>query len=303
MKLPAFWIFAAFASGIGIAGRWPGSVLVWTIAAVVAVLGGAVLSWRIFPSPAWAFALVAWLAVGGLAVRVEQSAVPRNRVTRLVGENRIDDSVPLRWPGRLREGPEIEPWGQRFEIDLEQVEAGGETIPVSGGLRLNFYAGTRAAEPPADSRAGYVVEALAKAKPPRNYMDPGAIDTCGILARQRVDLVGSLRSGELLRVIDRPPPTVAQRLARARGVLLARIDSLFAEHPDRGAILRAMLLGDRNFVDTDMVQAFQKTAAYHVLVIAGLHVGALVVFLLWLGKRLRLPASVTSVVILAALLG
>ena len=303
MKLPALWIFAAFASGIGIAMRWPGSVRVWTIAAVVAILGGAVLSWRKFPSQAWAVALIAWLAMGGLAVRVEQSTVPRNHVTRLIGENRIDDSVALRWRGRLREDPEIEPWGQRFEIDLEQVEADGDTIPASGGLRVNFYAGTRAAEPPADLRAGYVVEALAKAKPPRNYMDPGAIDIRGILAREHVDMIGSLRSGELLQVIDRPPPTVAQSLARARGVLLARIDSLFAEHPERGAILRAMLLGDRNFVDTDVVQAFQKTAAYHVLVIAGLHVGALVVFLLWLGKRLRLPGSVTSVVVLVALLG
>ena len=41
-----------------------------------------------------------------------------------------------------------------------------------------------------------------------------------------------------------------------------------------------MLLGDRSFVDSEVVTAFQKTAAYHVLVVAGLHVGALVVFFL-----------------------
>ena len=50
------------------------------------------------------------------------------------------------------------------------------------------------------------------------------------------------------------------------------------------------------------MQAFQKTAAYHVLVIAGLHVGALVVFLLWLGRRMRSHASVVSVAVLLALL-
>jgi competence protein ComEC len=302
MKLPAVWIFAAFASGIGIAMRWPGSPKLWAAAGAVAILCGAILAWRNYSSSSWIFALAAWLAVGGLSCGVERSVVPENHITRLLASNRIDLSVPLRWRGRLREDPISLPWGRRYEIDLEQVEIAGEIIPVSGGLRLNFYSGTRAAEPPADLRAGYRVEALAKAKPPRNYLDPGAIDIRGMLARQQVDLLGNLRSGELLQVIDRPPPTISQRLARARGDLLARLDSLFAAQPDRGAILRAMLLGDRNFVDTGVVVAFQKTAAYHVLVIAGLHVGALVVFLLWFGRRLRLPASVISVAIFLVLL-
>ena len=303
MKLPALWIFAAFAAGIGIAMRWSASPGLWAAAVTFAILCAAIFVWRNYSSPAWILALLAWLALGGLALAVEHSTVPKNHITRLVRSKGIDLSVPVRWRGRLRDDPMALPWGHRYEIDLEQVEIAGETVPVSGGLRLNFYSGTRAAEPPADLRAGYRVEALAKAKPPRNYLDPGAIDIRGILARQGVDLLGSLRSGDLLQIVDRPPPTIAQRLARARGNMLARLDSLFAEQPERGAILRAMLLGDRSFVDTSVVEAFQKTAAYHVLVIAGLHVGALVVFLLWAGKRMRLPSSASSVAIFLVLLG
>ncbi len=174
------------------------------------------------------------------------------------------------------------PWGRRYEIDLEQVEAGGATLPVSGGLRLNLYGGATApsiTSAPHGLRAGDRVEALVKARPPRNFQDPGAFDLRGFLARQGIDLTGSLRSGELLQLIDRPAPTFLQRLARARGELLARLDALFPSQPERSAVLRAMLLGDRSFVDSQVVTAFQKTAAYHVLVVAGLHVGALVVFL------------------------
>ena len=116
-------------------------------------------------------------------------------------------------------------------------------------------------------------------------------------------MAGSLRSGELLQLINSPPPTFPQRLARARGNLLARIDSLFAAHPDRAAVLRAMLLGDRSFVDSDVVLSFQKTAAYHVLVVAGLHVGALVIFLYWLGRRLHFSTAVISLLTLAVLAG
>jgi competence protein ComEC len=67
-----------------------------------------------------------------------------------------------------------------------------------------------------------------------------------------------------------------------------------------------MLCGDRSFVDSSVVLAFQKTAAYHVLVVAGLHVGALVIFLWWVGKRLgfsMLAISVMTLLALAAYVG
>jgi competence protein ComEC len=314
MKLPGLWIFAAFAAGIGIATRWPGSPRVWAAAAAVGILCGGILAWRNFAGAAWVCALAAWLAVGGFAYTVERAAIPGNHIARLIVAGKIDSSVPLRWRGRLREDPLALPWGQRFDVDLEQVESAGMSLPTSGGLRVNFYAGGRGAETPAGLRAGDRVEALVKARPPRNYLDPGAFDIHGFLARQGIDVTGSLRSGELMQLIDRPPPTILQRLARARGNLLRRLDSLFAGSPgqaadsgsDRGAILRAMLLGDRSFVDSNVVLAFQKTAAYHVLVVAGLHVGALVVFVFWLGRRLRFSMagiSVMTLLVLAAYVG
>ena len=40
-------------------------------------------------------------------------------------------------------------------------------------------------------------------------------------------------------------------------------------------------------VERDRVVDFQKTGVYHVLVLAGLHVGALAAFFLWAGRRLH----------------
>ena len=301
MKLPALWIAAAFAAGIGIASRWHASPKIWCAVASVAISAAAILIWQKRAALAWCFALIAWIALGGFAIGVERAAVPANHISRLIASDAIDPTVPLRWRGRLREDPLRLPWGLRYEMDLENVESMGVEVPASGGLRVNFYTGPRATEPPQGLRAGDRVEALAKARPPRNYLDPGAFDVHGFLARQKIDVVGSLRSGELLQLIDRPTPTMQQRMARARGNLLARVDSLFADQPERAAVLRAMLLGDRSFVDSDVVLAFQKTAAYHVLVVAGLHVGALVVFLYWLGRRLQLPPIVTALMTLAGL--
>ena len=244
-------------------------------------------------------------ALGGLAASIERADVPADHVERLIASGQLDTSVPLRWQGRLREDPMALPWGHRYEIDLEQVEVGGIERPVHGGLRLNLY-GDSAQQSPGllgALRAGNRVEALAKARQPRNFLDPGAFDERDYLARQGVDLTGSLRSSELLQLIDTPRPTLQHRIARARGDLLARLAGLFPNDPERAAVLRAMLLGDKSFVDSDVVTAFQKTASYHVLVVAGLHVGALVVFLFWLCRKLRFSVSATSLVTLAALVG
>jgi competence protein ComEC len=300
VKLPTVWLAAAFAAGIAIASRWPASPPILAAVCVAAIFVAGILLWRRFAVAAWIFALAAWGALGALAANVERVAVPANHVDRQLATGRIDASDPLRWRGHLREDPMVLPWGHRYEIDLEQVEQAGEIVPASGGLRLSLYGEGRPAGL-AGLRAGDRVEALVKAKPPRNFLDPGAFDRRGYLARQHVDLTGSLRSSELLQLIDRPGPTFAQRLARARGALLERVNALFADQPERAAVLRAMLLGDRSFVDSEVVTAFQKTAAYHVLVVAGLHVGALVVALFWLCRRLRFPVGVTTLVTLTAL--
>jgi competence protein ComEC len=263
--------------------------------------GDRIFLWRASVAVGWCCGLVAWVAIGGLAAGVERAAIPANHIARLITAGRVDPGIALHWRGRLREDPLTLPWGQRFEIDLEQVEALGATLNARGGLRVNFYPGARVAEPPAGLRAGDRVEVLVKARPPRDYLDPGAFDVKGFLAREKIDVIGSLRSGDLLQLVDRPPPTISHRLARARGILLTRLDLLFVRHPERGAVARAMLLGDRSFVDSSVVLAFQKTAAYHVLVVAGLHVGALVIFLWWVGKRLRFPMLVISVMTLLAL--
>lgn len=68
-------------------------------------------------------------------------------------------------------------------------------------------------------------------------------------------------------------------------------------------VLRAMLLGDRSFVDRDEASDFQKTGAFHVLVVAGLHVGAIAVLLFWVGRKLRWTRGWTVIFTLLLLLG
>jgi competence protein ComEC len=302
MRVPAVWIVAAFAGGILLRLARPLPLPFWLASTAVAILLAALLLRFLHSTwPAWLAALIAWAALGGAAASLERVIVPTNGIARMVSEKRIDTSEPLRWRGRLREDPLRLPWGVRYEMDLESVEAAGRATPVSGGLRLNYYFNPRHDETLPEIHAGDRVEALVRAHAPRNFMDPGAGDARGQLAREGIDLMGSLRSAKLLQKVGTPPLGIPYRLARARGALLGRLDAAFASAPEQAAILRAMLLGDRMFVTSEVSTEFQKTGAYHVLVVAGLHVGALCVFLLWLGRKLRSPAWLTGFVTFGAL--
>jgi hypothetical protein len=140
----------------------------------------------------------------------------------------------LRWFGRLQDDPEATPVGWQYVVDLQGVE--------KLGLRLTYYR-DRDNDAPPELHAGDTTEALCHAHIPRDYLDPGALDERGFLAPQNIELLGSLRSTELLRVTGFSEISPGQRLACVRGDLLVRIDQLYAGGPHQSAILRAMLLG------------------------------------------------------------
>lgn len=302
MKLPLLWLAAAFSVGVTLARYAHFSVSECAIAAVSSIFIAAILLWRKHAAVAWSIGLIAWAATGATAACTQAAKIDLLNVGQLIAAGRLDTASPLRWQGRLRSDPAERPWGHEYLLNLDQVGVSGLAVPVHGGLRLTLYGDTpNASTNSVTLRAGDRVEALVKAQPPRDFNDPGAFDAKGYLAAQGIDLTGSLRNAKLLTLIGRPQPGLRERLAHIHGALLARIDRLFSGQPESAALLRAMLLGDRSFVDTTTVVAFQKTAAYHILVVAGLHTGALVVFLLWLCRRLRLSIAPTILITLGAL--
>jgi competence protein ComEC len=300
VKLPALWLAVALASGIAVSEAAPKRIAFWLVTCIAAIGAGlcvTLLAKRFVV--AGSLALIAWFALGGLAACLEHAYVPQNDAATLIVRGTLETKEPLRWTGRLREDPEATPAGWRYTIDLESVEEQSRTLPVRGGLRVTYYrAGD---ESPPAVRAGDTVEALCRARIPRNYLDPGAFDERGFLAHQSIELLGELRSSELLREVWPSKPSLAERFARVRSSLLNRLDALYAGKPAQLAVLRAMLLGDRNFVNSDIAETFQKTAAFHVLVLAGLHVGALAFFIFWLGRLFRWPLTFTTLLTLALL--
>jgi competence protein ComEC len=310
MKLPTLWPVLSFAGGIllfrATTAHLHPALRFDLLAAGFLLVAGVLALRKSRLIIALALGAAAWVCLGLAVAGFEQASIPSNLASTLIETGKLDSSVPLRWRGRLRSDPLSLPWGKRYEIELHEVETASGVTPVTGGLRVTWYRDDSNPDPPPQVRAGDRVEVLIRALPIRNFGDPGGFDFRGYLALQGIHLQGSLRNGELMTVIGHPRPTVFERLARARGDFLHSLDDLFSARPEQAALARAMLLGDRSFVERDRVLEYQQTGVYHVLVLAGLHVAALTAFLIWAGRVLRLklfPRTLLTLVALAAYLG
>ncbi len=294
MRVPFVAIAAAFANGIAL-GLHPTLVRnashimlsSFFIFIGVLVLVGIILVriGRLFAASV--ASLLSWVLLGILGVCTAQQPRGADHVLSLVEQGRLPLKTPLRWRGHLRDEPTRLSWGYGYEIELSGVEFEEATHPVQGGLRLSFTAQPETALPP-DLHAGDEVAVLTEAKRPQVFKDEGAFDRRAYLAQQNIDLTATLRAPQLIERIASPTPTLRTILARVRRRLRDEMDELFAGAPQVAGVLRAMLLGDRNFVDRAEAADFQKTGVFHVLVVAGLHVGALAFALFWVGRKLRL---------------
>src|SRR5713101_1350913 len=249
---------------------------------------------------ATAAAVCAWMLLGLVSACVAEQPLPKDHILSLICAGQIDLHTPLRWHGTLRDEPSRLPWGIGYEVELVGVDYQNQRVPTLGGMRLSFTRHPDDSVLP-DLHAGDEITVITQAKQPQVFRDEGAFDRRAYLASQNIDVVATLRAPELMTRVAAARPSVSTVVARARRRLRDEVDTLFASRPEVAGVLRAMLLGDRSFIDRDEATDFQRTGVFHVLVVAGLHVGALAVFLFWAGHRLRLPLTWSMLLTLSLL--
>jgi predicted membrane metal-binding protein len=230
----------------------------------VLLCGGIVLArlGRLFPSAS--ISVLSWAILGTLGAGIAEQPRPADYVLSLVEARRLNLKTPLRWHGRLRDEPARLPWGYGYEIELTGVENQGSFEHVSAGLRLSFSESQEHAGAP-DVHAGDEIVVATEAKRPQVFRDEGTFDRRACLEQQNIDLVATLRAPKLMERTAASRTSAVTLLARARRRLRDEIDTLFATKPEVGGVLRAMLLGDRSFVDRAESTDFQKTGESAIL--------------------------------------
>jgi competence protein ComEC len=143
-------------------------------------------------------------------------------------------------------------------------------------------------------RRGRQMRLPARLREPARYLDAGVPDHRLGLARRGLVLVGTVKSGALVRVEARGSwwdEWSAVLRARVRDVFRRRIG---VWDPTAAAIATAILIGDRGGLDPALVDRLQAAGTYHVIAISGGNIAVLAAVLLLLARVLQLPSRVAS---------
>jgi competence protein ComEC len=141
-------------------------------------------------------------------------------------------------------------------------------VPVRGGVLLTV-AGTLAAGRLDQWRAGRTIRVPAQLRRPSRYLNPGVVDDERALARRGTTLVGSVKSGALVEVLQR-----GSRMSEAAWAVRAFTRRVIASavgrwSPRSAAIVTAIVIGDRAGLDDDVERRLQEAGTYHVIAISG----------------------------------
>ncbi|MGH9541544.1 MAG: ComEC/Rec2 family competence protein, partial [Terriglobales bacterium] len=280
---PVFYAALAWAAGIALAG-WPSA---WRFAWALPLAAAACLGFG--RKKAWRPATLLLLALaGGSWYRWRADAgPPADSLSRTLAAWRPGAREQVLIGGYLRDDPQRGLDYTRFDLETEFLARGSQTASVSGGLRV-YLQGPAAPGPPL--RAGQAVEFAAHPRPLRRYLDPGVADFNRRARREGIGFTAGVAAAAIMPLPEIRGPAAARWRAALWRRLSAAVDQLAPPGPEPrlNALLRGMLLGDTSRLDPVTREDFQIDGIYHVLVVAGLHIGILALFFVWGLRRLGL---------------
>ncbi len=259
---PAAALLAGLVVGIAAGNRLPGYTLPAGLLALAAAL------WTVADlvrgRTARAVPLILFTLLGYLSLQPWVApCLPADHVRYFAG--------PRKWTigGVVAETPVNRGGRCRFVLRTHFLEKPGRRMAVSGRLRVTVLAENRSL------RAGDSLSLRGRIKAIRNFANPGGFDYERYMAYRQVWVSCYVRRGQL-RVLEKAAGSGA---AAAVDELRRRVSGfietapLLTGRPSVRAVLKALLIGNRQGISPSLRQAFNRAGAGHLLAISGLHIG------------------------------
>ena len=170
--------------------------------------------------------------------------------------------------GWIEETPVILPDKVQYRIHLEHITyKESPPVRVTGIARITLY------QPDNPWRTGDRLRFnRIKLKRPRNFKNPGRFDYVHYIRSQGIDVLGGLSKSKKVKRLG----TVSLgTFTSLRSDIRERMMSFFDGHltQDSAALLKAMLLGEKQYLSQDLRQAYIDTGLAHLMAVSGLHIG------------------------------
>ncbi|MBI1956273.1 MAG: ComEC/Rec2 family competence protein, partial [Acidobacteria bacterium] len=248
--------------------------------------------------------LVGFFLCGTFLAAEEHSFLPPQHIESLARRGMFHPERPSQILGWARTSSVPRPGGKYFDLELTEVRQAGRALPAQGQIRLYHFANDNRTPPPEIQYGTRLALSLRDLRRPRNFLTPGSFDYEAYIHRRGIYFTGLVRdAAEVELLTGRGGSRWRAALDGLRTQLLSHLDLLYPGQQDpsnRGPILKAMLLGEDDWLTSETESFFQESGTYHVLVVSGLHVGALALGLFWLFSALRLSHWLTTSLVAVA---
>lgn len=178
----------------------------------------------------------------------------------------------------------------RFDLACRRIKRDGRWRNVQGKVQVRLFipakAHSWAIADAMNLRYGDLIRAPVRFERPRVYRNPGSFDfRWWLQAIKDISWEGEIKNPTAVRTLAGSQASrLSMLISGMRFRLLRGIDHLYppwSREGRVGAVLKAVLLGDRSSLDSNTVENFRQSGLYHLLVISGLHVGLLASVLLF----------------------
>ena len=281
-KSPLAALAASFALGIVWAHSFHATVgIPWFLAGAAAcILVGLILLREDWGRTAMGLVLTSMMLTGVGAARRWEQRFPLTHVRYLESLGvKLDE--PVRLTGRIITTPYRTGYGTQFDVEAQRIESHAHVYPVTGKIRVRVQGWDDREDSsggPVKIGFGDVVQTLVRLRAPHIYRNPGSFD----FRRWMEDIedlywVGTVKNPRLVEKVGHAAGfQFAEFVEHVHQRLLRGIDDIYppwSPEGRNGAVLKAVLWGDRTALDSATIDDFRKTGLYHLLVIAGLHIG------------------------------
>ncbi|MGD8272513.1 MAG: ComEC/Rec2 family competence protein [Desulfobacterales bacterium] len=154
---------------------------------------------------------------------------------------------------------------QKFILLADSLAYNDTSYPVHGKIWVSVRGrGPQIAE-------GDRVVFRSRLRQPRNFNNPGGFNYQRYMAFKGIWRT-TYTQGKRLRVVQKNVPSgLSDRLNGARRAMATLIDT--AGQKPSTAVLKALIIGDRTGISSELRNQFNRTGVGHVLAISGLHIG------------------------------
>ncbi len=140
-----------------------------------------------------------------------------------------------------------------------------------------------------ESCAGNEIQVYGKFSPYLPATNPGQFDACEYYSRK--NLFANVRA-ERITVLSEEKDVLGHGLFQMKQALRESIKRLYP--PEKSGVLTAMILGDKDLLEDEVKDLYQKNGISHILAISGLHISMLCMGLFRLMRRCSVPLWTAS---------